>query len=69
MHTLRPKHHKLKQHEIKELTETYNISISQLPKIKADDPGLPEGCQHGEVVRIERKDEEGKVQAYFRVVA
>ncbi|MBM3230401.1 DNA-directed RNA polymerase subunit H [Candidatus Pacearchaeota archaeon] len=69
MHTLQPKHLKLKQTDVKELLEQYNISISQLPKIKSNDPGLPEGCQHGEVVKIERKDAEGKINVYFRVVA
>ena len=36
MHTLQPKHIKLKNEEIKKLTDEYNISVSQLPKIKAD---------------------------------
>ncbi|MSS75113.1 DNA-directed RNA polymerase subunit H [Candidatus Pacearchaeota archaeon] len=69
MHILQPKHLKLNPSDVKELTDKYNVSISQLPKIKQADPGLPEGCQHGEVVKIERHDEEGKTNIYFRVVA
>lgn len=68
MHTLQPKHTKLKQEELKKLLSTYNISIAQLPKIKHTDPALSEGSQPGEVVKIERK-EEGVVNVYYRVVA
>ncbi len=68
MHILQPKHSKLKSEEIKELLDTYNISISQLPKIKQSDPAVPEGCVPGDILKIERKEEEG-VATYFRVVA
>lgn len=68
MHSLQPKQTKLKLKEVEELLARYNISISQLPKVKADDPSLPEGCQRGEVIKIERKSEEGTTE-YFRVVA
>lgn len=68
MHTLQPKHAKLKQEEVKELLEKYNISLSQLPKIKSTDPAAPEGCIAGEVLKIERKDED-QINVYYRVVA
>lgn len=45
----------------------HNISLAQLPKIKADDPSLPEGLSQGDVIKIERKDEEG-VNIYYRAV-
>ena len=67
MHVLQPKHTKLKHEEIKKLIEKYNISLSQLPKIKSDDPGLPEGCVPGEVIKLERKEED-KINIYYRVV-
>lgn len=68
MHTLQPKHSKLKQKETEELLEKYNISLAQLPKIKADDSALPEGCVQGEVIKIERV-EDGVKKIYYRVVA
>ena len=68
MHVLQPKHIKLKPQEVKELLEKYNLSISQLPKIKSTDPGCPEGCVPGDVLRLERKEGD-KVRLYFRVVA
>jgi len=68
MHILQPKTIKLKPQEVKDLLEKYNISLSQLPKIKSTDPGVPEGSVTGDLLRIERK-EEGKINLYFRVVA
>ena len=68
MHTLQPKHIKLKPIEVSALLKKYNISLAQLPKIKNDDPALPEGCKQGDIVRIERK-EEGNVNVYYRTVA
>ncbi len=67
MHILQPKHTKLKLEEIKKLIGKYNISLSQLPKIKLDDPGLPDGCIPGDVIKLERKEED-KIQIYYRVV-
>ncbi len=68
-HILQPKHTLIKQKDIDELLANYNISLPQLPKIKITDPALPEGASIGDVVKIERKDEEtGKTIEYFRVV-
>lgn len=68
MHILQPKQTKLKPQEVEELTKKFNISVSQLPKIRADDPSLPEGCARGEIFKVERKDAEGST-TYYRVVA
>ena len=67
MHILQPKHIKLKSEEVKKLIEKYNISLSQLPVIKIEDPALPEGCIKGDVIKIERKDDD-KTAQYFRVI-
>ncbi len=67
MHALQPKHTKLKKEETKKLLEKYNISISQLPKIKIDDPTLIEGYAPGDVVKIDRIEND-VVVPYFRVV-
>ncbi|MEK6928337.1 MAG: DNA-directed RNA polymerase subunit RpoH/Rpb5 C-terminal domain-containing protein [Nanoarchaeota archaeon] len=68
MHILKPKHIKLNPNEAKELLEKYNISVSQLPKIRSTDPGVPQGCQIGEIIKIERKDDD-KTYIYYRVIA
>ena len=67
MHTLQPKHTKLKPEEVKQLIEKYNISVSQLPRMKATDSAIPQGCIAGEVIKIERKIED-KIQTYYRVI-
>jgi len=54
---------------VKVLLEKYNLSISQLPKIKHNDPALVEGFVPGEVVKIERKGDEDDIYVYYRVVA
>lgn len=67
MHILQPKHTKLKPEEVKKLLEKYNISVSQLPKIKSEDPALTEPVAPGDVIKIERKEGD-KIKTYFRVV-
>lgn len=67
MHILQSKHSKLNEKEAQELLKNLNISKSQLPKIVASDPNLPEGCGVGEIIKIERKEGD-KVNLYFRVV-
>ena len=68
MHELQPKHLKLSKEDIDKLIKKLNISLSQLPKISQKDPALPEGCQKGEVVKIERKFDNSETEEYFRVV-
>lgn len=67
MHALQPKHTKLKPEEAQKLLDKYNISRSQLPRIGFNDPALPEGCVPGDVIKIERKEND-KVELYFRTV-
>ena len=67
MHILQPKHSKLIKKDEEELLTKLNISKTQLPKIKNDDAALPENCEIGDIIKIERKDEDN-VFIYFRVV-
>jgi DNA-directed RNA polymerase subunit H len=67
MHVLQPKHTKLKPSEVEGFLNEYNVSLSQLPKIRKEDSALPEGCEVGDIVKIERKLE-GKSDVFFRVV-
>lgn len=67
MHALQPKQTILKSDEVKKILTTYNVALSQLPKIRIDDPSAPKNCVKGDVVKIERSD--GKQTAvYYRVV-
>jgi len=67
MHILQSKHIILKQDEVEKLLKKYNIALSQLPKIKITDASLPENASAGDVVKIERKEEDG-IKIFFRVV-
>jgi DNA-directed RNA polymerase subunit H (RpoH/RPB5) len=67
MHILQPKHTKLNEKEAFELLKKFNVDKSQLPKILAGDPALPEGCVVGDIIKIERAEED-KINLYFRVV-
>jgi len=67
MHSLQPKHTRLKQSEVKEVLQKFNISTKQLPKIKKTDLALPTDAKAGEIFKIERKTEDGKT-AYYRLV-
>jgi len=73
MHELHPKHTKMKREEVEKLISQLNISLAQLPKIRIIDSALPEGCEIGDVIKIERfeivEDGEKKIYPYFRVVS
>ena len=67
MHILQPKHFKLNEKDSQELLKKLNVSKSQMPKIVLSDPALPEGCEIGDIIKIERKEDD-KINIYFRVV-
>ena len=67
MHILQPKHIKLSKEEAEKILTQLNISKSQLPKILSNDVALPEGCEVGDVIKLERKDGDG-IAIYYRVV-
>jgi len=67
MHILQPKHIKLKPQEAKLLLQRLRINALQLPKIKKSDPALPPDTNIGDIIRIERKTQKGKME-YFRIV-
>jgi len=67
MHVLQPKHSKLNEKDAEELLKKLNVSKSQLPKITQTDKALPEGCNIGDIIKIERKDGD-KIYLYYRVV-
>jgi DNA-directed RNA polymerase subunit H (RpoH/RPB5) len=79
MHILQPKHSKLDEKESEKILNSFNISKAQLPKILLSDPSLPEGCSVGNLIKIERiendnlnkkgkKSEDSEESTYFRVV-
>jgi len=68
MHILQQKQTKLEQDEVVKLLNTYNISLTQLPKISKEDPSVFDlNPQLGDVIKIEREKKDGS-EDYFRVV-
>ena len=67
MHILEPKHTKLSQEEVEKLLTEFNISLSQLPKIKITDAVLPESAEVSNVFKVERVVE-GEKKIYYRGV-
>ena len=67
MHALQPNNSRLKGEDVEKLLSKINISLSQLPKIKAEDPALPEGCNVGDIIKVERKSND-KTFVYYRAV-
>ncbi len=67
MHVLQPKQTKLSEEETKKILNSLNLSKSQLPKMLLTDLAIPEGANIGEVIKIERKEDE-KINLYYRVV-
>ena len=67
MHIFQPKHSKLSKKDEEILLAKLNISKTQLPKIKKEDPAIPENCEIGDIIKIERKEEDNTFE-YFRVV-
>ena len=67
MHILQPKHVKLNEKDAEKLLDELNVSRAQMPKILLTDPALPEECNIGDIIRIERKEED-KTIVYYRVV-
>jgi len=67
MHTLQPKQTKLSEEESKKILNSLNVSKAQLPKILLNDPAMPQGVTVGDVIKIERKEDD-RLNVYYRVV-
>lgn len=68
-HSLVPEHIKLNDEQKKEVLDKYNISIKQLPMIKASDPALKDrGVKVHDLILVRRASPTAKVTEYFRVV-
>jgi len=68
MHILQPTQIKLSKEETDKILKKYNISLTQLPKMKITDASLNEDFELGDILKIER-NQEGKKLIYYRVVS
>ena len=68
-HALVPKHQKLSDKEKEELLQKYNITASELPRIKKSDPmiaGL--GTKLGDIIKIVRNSPTAGKTVFYRVL-
>ncbi len=68
-HNAVPKHEILSKSEIKKIFSKLDYEISQLPKIKVDDPvSKAIGAEEGDVLRITRESETAGTFITYRLV-
>jgi DNA-directed RNA polymerase subunit H len=67
-HILVPKHEILDEDSATKVLMQYGVDRSKLPKIRKDDPALPEGAKVGDIAKITRNSPTARVALYYRVV-
>ena len=68
-HSLIPKHTKLSEKEKQDVFKTYNISTTELPKIKKSDPALQSlNVGINDVIKITRSSPTAGEIVYYRSV-
>jgi DNA-directed RNA polymerase subunit H len=67
-HELVPDHTVLDGAELEGVLEEYNITRTDLPKIKRTDPALTDDVAVGDVVRIERDSRTTDTAVVYRLV-
>ncbi len=68
-HLLMCKHTKISEAEKKQLFEQFALDLSEMPKIRVDDPALNTlGAQPGDIIKIFRKSHTAGETTAYRVV-
>lgn len=68
-HSLVPKHEKLSQEKAKEVLESYNVTVRNLPKMKGKDPAIRKlEAKEGDLIKITRDSPTAGKAVFFRVV-
>jgi DNA-directed RNA polymerase subunit H len=67
-HELVPEHRVLEETDIEGVLEEYGIRRTDLPKIKASDPALPEAATVGDVIQITRDSRTTDTATVYRLV-
>jgi DNA-directed RNA polymerase subunit H len=67
-HSTVPLHEILDEKAATAVLMHYGVDRSKLPKIKKDDPALPEGGKIGDIISITRNSATAGVAPYYRVV-
>lgn len=67
-HELVPEHRVLEDADLEGVLEEYGIKRTDLPKIKASDPALPEAATEGDVIQITRDSRTTDTATVYRLV-
>jgi len=67
-HELVPDHTVLEDAEIDSVLEEYGLSRTDLPKIKLNDPALPDDATPGDVIEIVRNSRTTDTATSYRLV-
>jgi DNA-directed RNA polymerase subunit H len=67
-HELVPEHRLLDEEEVDAVLEEYNVTRTNLPKIKRKDPAVPDGAETGDVVEIVRDSRTTDRAVVYRLV-
>ncbi|QLK24776.1 DNA-directed RNA polymerase subunit H [Natrinema zhouii] len=67
-HELVPEHSVLEDDTLEEVLEEYNIDRTDLPKIKRNDPALPDEAEIGDVIKIVRDSRTTEQAIIYRLV-
>ncbi|MFP4190111.1 MAG: DNA-directed RNA polymerase subunit H [Candidatus Woesearchaeota archaeon] len=68
-HVLVPKHELLSQSDAKKVLDSYGITVTELPKLKHDDPAIKDlGAKAGDIVRITRESMSSGESVFYRTV-
>ena len=67
-HELVPEHTVVDEDRVDEVLTEYNVDRTDLPKIKRNDPALPDEAEVGDVIRIVRDSRTTDQAVVYRLV-
>jgi DNA-directed RNA polymerase subunit H len=67
-HELVPEHRLLDEDDVESVLDEYNVRKTNLPKIKHNDPALPDDAEPGDVVEITRDSRTTDRAVVYRLV-
>ena len=67
-HELVPEHSVLEEEDLEEVLTEYNIDRTDLPKIKRNDPALPDDAEVNDVIEIVRDSRTTDRAVVYRLV-
>ncbi|WP_254522081.1 DNA-directed RNA polymerase subunit H [Natrinema caseinilyticum] len=67
-HDLVPEHTVLEEDVLEDVLEEYDIDRTDLPKIKRNDPALPDDAEIGDVIKIVRDSRTTEQAIVYRLV-